>query len=112
MYLIENLTNYPKQKQTILIGDVTINMTLEYKPNQLGWFFTEIAFGDYVLNNVRACTSPCLLYQFKNLIPLGIAISTDQNEEPTLADDFSTGRSRIFILTKEEVDAYGAFLSE
>lgn len=112
MYLIQQVTADSKQTQSLLLPDgSTIQIAMEYKPMQYGWFITSLVYAGFTLNGVRICTSPNLLHQYKNQIPFGLACYTDGNHEPMLQQDFSEGRSKLYILTAAEVTAYSRILS-
>lgn len=113
MYQVQNLTDDSKQKQTLVLPDGTfIQLSIYFCPMQFGWFIREISYGDFVLNGLRICNNPNMLYQWRNLIPFGLACFTENNREPSLQEDFSTEVSKLFILTEAEVTAYVEFLSE
>lgn len=113
MYQIQNLTTDPKQKQTLVLPDGTqVTMTIEYVPSQLGWFLRTLTYGDFVLNNIRICNNPNLLYQWRNLVPFGLACSSlDTQREPSLQEDFASGASALFILSEADVELYTRYLS-
>lgn len=111
MFLVKEITNEGKQKHTLLLKDGSqVALTLEYKPQQLGWFITNLVRNDLILNNIRIVTSPNLLHQFLNQTDFGIACFTTDNEEPTLLEDFQSGRAKMYILSKEEVAEYERIL--
>jgi hypothetical protein len=112
MFRIQNLTDQPRQKQTLFLPDGTfIQMSIYFIPMQLGWFIPSLVYQGFVLNGLRITNSPNFLYQFKNQIPFGIACFSDQEREPTQQEDFLSGASRLFVLTAEEVEQYTRFLS-
>lgn len=112
MLLIKNITADTKQRQGLVLPDGSfVQITLYFIPMQLGWFITQLTYGDFVLNGLRITNSPNMLYQFKNQIPFGIACFSKDNREPSLLEDFSSGASQLYILTEEEVDEYARFLS-
>lgn len=107
MYVVDSITANAKQKQNISIADGTsITIQLEYKPQQLGWFISKLEHQGFELSNIRICTSPNLLHQFKNKIPFGIAVVSKNNFEPTQQEDFSLKNSVMYILTEAEADSY------
>ena len=104
MNLIQNLTDDFKQDQNLILPDgTTMSMSIEYKPQQLGWFITQLIYQTFEVDNIRICTSPNILRQFKNLIPFGLACFTTGNAEPTTQEDFLSGRSQLYLLTSDEV---------
>ena len=112
MYQIQNMTSDPKQKQTLVLPDGTkIEISIEFVPMQLGWFIKSLTYGDFSLTNVRITNLPDILYQFRNRLPFGLCCVTQQNREPSQLEDFSSGASKLYVLTSEEVQQYTEFLS-
>lgn len=113
MYEIQNLTNDPKQKQTLVLPDGTqIKIEIRFVPMQLGWFITNITYQTFQLEGIRICNSPDLLYQYRNQLPFGLAcFSTFVGREPSQQDDFLSKASTLYILTQEEVEQYTELLS-
>lgn len=85
-------------------------MTLYFISLQLGWFITELVYGEFVLTGLRITNSPNMLYQFRNQIPFGLACISSQNREPSQQQDFSSNASKLYILTAAEVAAYTEYL--
>lgn len=111
MFLVQQITNDAFQKQTLILpSGQTFDITMSFKPMQLGWFITELVYGDFTLTGVRVCTSPNFLYQFRNQIPFGLACFTKDFSEPTLQEDFSSGRAKLYVLSEAEVDRYTELL--
>lgn len=105
MQQINNITNEANQKFTILFDDTSEKIIIEliYRPTQLGWFM-DVSYNDFAVKGIRVCVAPNALRQFKNVIPFGISIYTEDGQEPLFIDDFITGRANIGILNKEEVE--------
>ena len=111
MYLIENITTDPRQKRTLILPDgKTITLEIYFVPMQLGWFITNLEYDDFQLKGIRITNQPNILYQWKNQIPFGLACFSQGDREPTLQDDFSTGASKLYILTEDEVEEYSDIL--
>jgi hypothetical protein len=111
MNLIQKITSDPLQQQAIVLADGTsFSMTMYFIPLQQGWFFTEIVYGTFVLNGLRICNNPNMLYQFKNILPFGIACFSKENREPSLQQDFSSGNSQLYLLTEAEVQEYTDYI--
>lgn len=114
MFQIQNLTKSPKQRQTMVLPDGSqIGFAIFYSSQQQGWFIREITYKNtsFTLRGVRLTNSPCMLYQFRNQIPFGLACISPSGREPMLIDDLSSGATLLYILTAEEVEQYGSFLS-
>lgn len=104
MFLIEKIQDYPSQNQRFFIGDGTFfDMSISYRESQQGWFIDELTYQDFTLKGMRIYTNPNILYQFRNLIPFGIACQTIGNQEPTQQGDFASGISKLYLLTQAEV---------
>lgn len=103
MYLISVLNDRPKQTfKAVIDGYDTATITLEFKPEQLGWFMS-IVWGTFELYNERVATSPNLLRQFSNIIPFGILIDGVNAIDPLKIDSWVTDNN-FYILDKSDLD--------
>jgi hypothetical protein len=110
MLRILQLTDDVKQKHNLILDDGTvIELTIEFKPLQYGWFITSLIYGTVEIKNFRIVVSPNFLYQFKNILPFGICCSAKR--EPTQQKDFSSEFAKLYVVTKEENIALTEFLS-
>ncbi len=112
MYLIQQITDNPYQQQTLVLPSdgSSILMTLYFRPLQQGWFIDELTRDSFTVKGLRITNSPNMLNQWKNLIPFGLACFSDGMREPSLLEDFSSGASKLYILSEEEVVEYTDFL--
>ncbi len=112
MLRIQQVTSNPLQRQTLVLEDgTTLTLTLYFRPMQYGWFVERLEYGTFVLNGLRITNSPNMLIQFRNQIPFGLGCFSTANREPSQQQDFSSGASRLYILTQAEVADYMEFLS-
>lgn len=112
MLLIQQITTDPLQKQVLVLQDgTTVSLELYFRPQQTGWFVNEMVYGDFILRGLRITNSPNMLNQFRNQLPFGFACFSSANREPSQQEDFSSGASKLYILTQAEVLAYAEFLS-
>lgn len=112
MYEIKQITDEPRQKRTMFLPDGSpIGMTIYFVSMQQGWFITELTYGDFTLNGLRISNQPNMLFQWRNLLPFGLACFSKADREPSLPQDFSSGASKLYILTQAEVDDYAGLLS-
>lgn len=103
MYQITQLDDSPKQKIKMLLDDnKSVTLIFEYKPNQLGWFFS-FSYENQDYQNIRLTTAPNILRAYRNWLPFGIMCVTDDNLEPMNQDDFIFNYAKVYILTKEDV---------
>lgn len=111
MKLITLIGDENNQKMKIGIGDGTyFEMILIYKTQQIGWF-ASITYGAKTINNIRIVTSGNMLHQWKNIFPFGLAVTVEGDQEPTLLQDFKSGRAKIYVLTRDEVSNYSEVVS-
>lgn len=112
MLLIQEFSNEPKQQHTLVLPDGSrFTVNFEFKPQQTGWFITELTYGSFILRNLRITTNPNILHQFKNLLPFGLGCYVQDNQEAVLPEDFSSGRAKLYVLTRDEVELYEEILS-
>lgn len=111
MLKINQVTSDSLQKQTLILPDGTpLIFTLYYQPQQLGWYIKELTYGTLTVRSMRVCNNFNMLHKFKNKIPFGMACISEANREPMFIDDFSSGKSILYILTAAEVQQYTEFL--
>ena len=111
MLLIQQVTSDPLQLRKLVLADGSqVQMSFYFRPMQSGWFVNEMIYGTFILQGLRITNSPNMLNQFRNQIPFGFACFSTNNREPSLQQDFSSGASKLYILTQEEVIAYAEFL--
>lgn len=113
MFLINQVTSDPLQKQTLILPDGTsLIMTISFLPLQYGWFITEMIYGSFALEGVRIVVSPNILQQFKNQIPFGLGcFGNNVSREPTQQQDFSSQTFSLYILDSNEVTEFGRLLA-
>lgn len=107
MQQLDNITNEPRQKFTILLEEdsSSIVLNLTYKPTQLGWFidveYEPLGFAVYGL---RLTSNLNLLNQWRNILPFGLRCVGADAQDPLSLQDFLVGRAELSVLSKEEVD--------
>lgn len=110
MNSITGLTSSAAQNSFILLEDGSrVELTLEFRPQQAGWFFdlkwpgNEQLQVPFSLNGRRLVASPNLLRQFRRLIPFGLMLYTIDNLEPMGRTCFVDGTADLILLTAAEV---------
>lgn len=104
MKQITEITSEPKQKLEITTeAGESFEFKLEYSDQQQGWFWS-LTYEDTIINGSRLVTHPNMLRSYKNILPFGISIQTDDFSEPILIDDFETERVKFYLLTADEVE--------
>lgn len=103
MQHINSITSQPKQRMSLVLeNNETVDFYLYYLPRQFGWFYN-FTYKDFTVNCSRATLSPNALRQFKNIIPFGIAFTSNSFIEPFDIDDFSSGRVNMYVLNSDDV---------
>lgn len=111
MNKINQITNNTRQKQTVPLPDGTsFDISIYFVPMQYGWFIEELNYQGFKITCMRIVNSPNLLRQFKNQLPFGLACISNDDREPSLQDDFKSGASNLFTISKEEILQYEEFL--
>lgn len=111
MFFIKGITSDPYQTQNLVLPDgSTIVFTIYYRDLQLGWFITELTWGEFTINNLRITNNPNILNQWRNIIPFGLTCISQSDRDPQLQQDFLSGYSKLFVLTQAEVNQYANFL--
>lgn len=112
MYQVQNLTGDSRQSQTLVLPDGSlIQLSIYFVPMQLGWFITNLTYQGFILNNLRISNNPDMLYQWRNVLPFGLACFSTSDREPSQQLDFLSGASALYVLTSDEVDFYTELLS-
>lgn len=103
MNLLSGITDKPKQTTAIALGDgSTATLVLEYRPQQLGWFFN-LSRESFALNGCRVAASPNLIRSWRKLLPFGLAVLTSGGE-PLAQDAFASGAAKVYLLDADEVE--------
>lgn len=103
MRQISEISSDPKQKFTFITDDnISFEFKLEFIASQQGWFYS-LKYQNLSINGNRLVMDINILRNYKNILPFGIGITTDNATEPFLIDDFSTGRVKFYLLDKAEV---------
>lgn len=103
MDIITSLTNHPNQlHQLVLENRESADFRLYYLGRQMSWYY-DITYKYLTINCQKVVLTPNSLRQFKHVIPFGIAFFSDGDVEPFRQDDFTSGRIKMGVLNKEEV---------
>ena len=103
MEIITSLTDYPNQRhQLVLENRESADFRLYYLGRQMSWYY-DITYNDLIINCQKVVLTPNSLRQFKHVIPFGITFFSNGDVEPFRQDDFTSGRIKMGVLNKEEV---------
>jgi hypothetical protein len=108
MLKLTGITDAPKQSSTFALDDGTkASIIMEYRPQQLGWF-CDIATDNFEVKGLRMVTFPNILRQFQNQIAFGLAIVTQDTEDPIRQSDFASNYASLVLLNADDVAAVEA----
>lgn len=110
MKSVTGITAQPNQASFIVLEDGSrAQLTLFYRPQQLGWFFNLSWPGNaalpvpFTVNGMRLVSSPNILRQYRKLIPFGLMMFTIDQGEPMGQTCFVDGTADLIVLTAAEV---------
>lgn len=104
MLALNGIRAIPSQIIRVPIDQGIITIQINHKPAISMWFIN-VSFGDnFTVNGIRVQRNYNLLSQYTKLIPFGIFIQILSGVEPTLIDDFSSGRVGMAITDQDEKD--------
>ena len=101
--LIDNLTNFADQLATIQLADgTTFDLELMFHGATQRWV-ANVTYGDASIMGIGVCCHPNLLRQWMNVLPFGLACTTQDLTDPFDISDFSTGRVLLYVLDPSDV---------
>ncbi len=110
MNSITGLTTQAAQNSFVLLEDGSrVELTLFYRPQQLGWFYNlrwpgnEALAVPFAINGHRLVASPNILRQYRRLIPFGLMMFTIDNLEPMGRTCFVDGTADLILLNQADV---------
>lgn len=103
--LINNLTNFADQITTLQLEDgSTANLELIYQGATERWTMN-LTYGTRTYNGIGMCCYPNLLRPWREILPFGLACTTQDQTDPFDINDFASGRVSLYILTQADVEA-------
>lgn len=111
MNRIQGITTDAKQVFTLVLpNNETCEVSLEYKPMQIGWFCS-VSYKNFFVRSLRVTNNPNILSQFSNLIPFGLGCFLKTDREPLFLEDFDQNNAALCLLTFQDLLDYEAFLA-
>lgn len=104
MNILTGLSDDPAQQNTVTLPDgSTAILSLNYSPQQTGWFFgVQYPTTGFVLTGQRLTAFPNILVQFQEQLPFGIACVTQDAVEPTGQQTFIDGTTDLYLLDSND----------
>lgn len=110
MNSITGLTSQANQDSFILLDDGSrVKLSLQYRPQQAGWFFDLSWPGNaalpvpFTINGMRLVTSPNFMRNYRRLIPFGLMLFTVDQGEPMGITCFVDGTTDLILLNAADV---------
>lgn len=112
MKLIDRITDDAIQTM-ILTGNSgqRINLSMRYMPSQQSWFM-DVYYGSFAVFGVRVVASVNMLRNYKDIIPFGLACTTEQGVDPYRISDFSNQFAKMYLLNSDDVETFEEALFE
>ena len=90
MKRIVELSDQSKQKINFVLDNNKIFvLQLYFIDNQIGWFYNiDYENGNKIINGRRLVVAPNVLYQWKNILPFGLFVSSTDDGDPYFQNDF------------------------
>lgn len=114
MKILNGISDQPKQVMTLTLADGSKAVwSLNYRAQQIGWFWDLTWNSQPVALGQRLVASPNILRSFINQIPFGLSVLTQGNVEPLNLEDLSDGTTEIVLLEGDDLSlvetaAFGA----
>lgn len=103
MKQIDKISKSPSQQYSLTTEDGnTVVLRLKYLPSQQQWMFG-LQWSDWTLNGAILSCGPNILRGYKNNIPFGIAVVSNDGLDPLYLNDFTSGRVKLYLLNKADV---------
>lgn len=105
MIKVENITNEPIQRHTILTEAQDVILRLYFISTVQAWFI-DVEYGDIRANGVRLSVGVSHI-QSSNM-PLDFRVTDNQNIglDPLTIDDFENGRCTLYMLEAADMEAF------
>lgn len=110
--LVNKINDQPMQR-VFLTGNPgqRIIMDLRFLPTQSLWT-ADFSLGDFSVEGICVTASPNILRNYRNIIPFGVMVLTDNGQDPRGLDDFNTGYARIYLMDQEETNRIESLIYE
>ena len=103
MKLIDCITDNAVQEFILQVEDFgRVKIRLTYMETQLGWFM-DIDAGIKIINGIRVVNSLNMIRNWQYVFGFGLAVQTDDGEDPKTIDAFSSGYAVMTLLSADDV---------
>jgi hypothetical protein len=111
MTWINVITEDPSQGMTLVLPDGTsVKFSMKYFDGQQGWYYS-LTYGNFQLSNRRIVVGLNLLRAFRNIIPFGFKVTTQNGGEILGQEDFINNNASFYLLDSEDIVEAEALLA-
>lgn len=97
-----NIAKNPFQSFNVTVnGNQRLDFTLKYI-SSIGYWLVDLSTNDLSINGMKLVLADNIYSQFINKINCGLQIASQYRVDPSLIDDFSSGRYEFNILNQQE----------
>lgn len=112
MLEVSSLTNDPYQEHEVYLPDgQPLGLKIKFQEQQYTWFIEEMTYQNYEFHGLKIVDSINFLYQYSSKLPFGMACFSSNKLGPMFLDDFSSGVSKLYILTADECAGIKTFFT-
>ena len=98
MKKLDSLSADASQELSVILDDGSVlQFTFNYRPAAQRWS-VDVLYGEFGANGVLLATHPNLLRTWRNILPFGLAITSQDSADPFKLDDFTSGRITLYVL--------------
>jgi hypothetical protein len=102
MIQIDSITADYKQRMQLTIENYGYaTLTINYKPNQLGWFF-DLEWQDFAVYNQKLTMAPNILRQYRKILPFGLMCINSYGIDPIVLESFVLD-TKLYLMDSTEV---------
>ena len=99
--LIEDITDESHQLHTIIFEESEISLTLRFYPTAQIWCF-DAEYNSVSVEGIKL--SAGVLHMRSRNFPFDFVVSTTEGIDPFRVNDFSSGRCKLYLVTREEME--------
>lgn len=103
MLQVQNITDEPFQRHSILYEGYEIVLTLRYLHRCSIWIMN-LEYGDWSVNGIKLSVGVPHMYGQNQAFDFVVSDETGNGIDPYKQDDFSVGRNIIYLLERDDIE--------
>lgn len=106
MRLLDKLNSNPRQTFSVLAEDgSTVTFSFVYLPSQQCWT-VDVLRNDFAVKGIQLQVNPNILRNYRNVIPFGLSVTSEDGYDPYYLDDFDTQRIQVYLMSAADVEDF------